>query len=399
MTTTNGNKSFLKRDLSISFGSGFRKKMTSASKTKSAPKPKPTPKASQTSSSTRHKQVVGLKIGSSQLAAAVVTNNGSPKLTNAVRQDIEPGLVVGGEVREPEALAAALDAFFSRHNLPRRKIRVGLGSNRVGVRIFERPAVDDPKQLANAIRFRAHEALPIPIEEAMLDYHVLNGGDGPGRVVLAVTYRELVDRFVSACQLAKLELIGIDLEAFAVLRALGAPAPQAQSDGARVAVSIGHDRTTVAVSDGQVCEFTRVLDWGGAKLTSAIERSLRVEPAEAEKLKRSVSLTGGAERPEGADAVANKATAAVRREVQSLARELGSTLEFYQDQPSSLSFASVSVTGGTSHLKGLDTELGKLLGIDVAVADPFARVGGKDRAGSAGPVGSLAVAIGLGIED
>ena len=124
MTTTNGNKSFLKRDLSISFGSGFRKKMTSASETKSAPKPKPTPKASQTPNSTRHKQVVGLKIGSSQLAAAVVTNNGSPKLANAVRQDIEPGLVVGGEVREPEALAAALDAFFSRHNLPRRKIRV-----------------------------------------------------------------------------------------------------------------------------------------------------------------------------------------------------------------------------------------------------------------------------------
>ena len=397
MTTTNGDKkSFLKRDLSLSFGSAFKKK-SSTSNEKPASKPKSAPKASQTQNATRHKQVVGLKIGSSQLAAAVVVNNGSPKLTNAVRQDIDPGLVVGGEVREPEALAAALDAFFSRHNLPRRKIRVGIGSNRVGVRIFERPEVDDPKQLANAIRFRAHEAMPIPIEEAMLDYHVLNGGDGAGRVVLAVTYRELVDRIVAACRVAKLELIGIDLEAFAVLRALGAP--ENRGTAARVAVSVGNDRTTVAVSDGQVCEFTRVLDWGGSKLTSAIERSLRVAPAEAEKMKRSLSLTGGTAQPEAPDGAANKATAAVRREVQSLARELGSTLEFYQDQPSSLSLASVSVTGGTSHLKGLDAELGKLLGIDVDVADPFGRVGGKDRADSASPAGSLAVAIGLGIED
>ena len=233
----------------------------------------------------------------------------------------------------------------------------------------------------------------------MLDYHVFNSGDGTGRVVLAVTYRELVDRFVAACRLAKLELIGIDLEAFALLRALGAP--EARRSAARVAVSVGHDRTTVAVSDGQVCEFTRVLDWGGAKVTSAIERSLRVEPDEAEKLKRSLSLTGGGatERPEGPDAIATKATAAVRREVQSLARELGSTLEFYQDQPSSLSLASVSVTGGTSHLKGLDAELGKLLGIEVDVADPFGRIEGGDRAAANGSAGSLAVAIGLGIED
>jgi type IV pilus assembly protein PilM len=278
-------------------------------------------------------------------------------------------------------------------------VRVGVASNRVGVRVFERPVVDDPRQLANAIRFRAHEAMPIPIEEAMLDYHVVDDGDGEGRVVLAVTYRDLIDRFVAACRLAKLELIGIDLEAFALLRTLSAPHPQrTPRKAAHVAVNIGHDRTTVAVSDGRVCEFTRVLEWGGAKVTSAIERTLRVDTDEAERIKRSLSLTGGTASQNGDDSGAAKAAGAVRREVQSLARELGSTLEFYQDQPSSLGFADVSITGGTSHLKGLDTELEKLLGIDVGVADPFARVGANDDAGL-GQVGSFAVAIGLGIED
>jgi type IV pilus assembly protein PilM len=384
-TTTTTKKSVLKRDLSL----GFMKRATSA------------PSGVRKPELSRHKQVVGLKIGSSQVAAAHVVNNGSPRLTNAAREQLDAGIVVGGEVREPEALAAALDAFFSSNDFPRRKIRLGVGSNRVGVRVFERPEVDDPRQLANAIRFRAHEALPIPIEEAMLDYHVVDDGDGKGRVVLAVTYRELIDGFRAACRLAKLELVGIDLEAFALLRALVPPRPKGmRRDAARVAVTIGHDRTTVAVSDGQVCEFTRVLEWGGAKLTKAIERSARVSEDQAERMKRSLTLTGppAANGAPKDDNVA-KATETVRREVQLFARELVSTLEFYQDQPSSLSIADVSVTGGTSHLRGLDTELEKLLGVEVSVSDPFARVGENNNAAATGQAGSLAVAIGLGIED
>jgi type IV pilus assembly protein PilM len=385
VTKSGDKKSFLKRDFSLSLNRP--KKSTSGQKTARVPE------------GTKHKQVVGLKIGSSQLAAALVVNNGSPRLSTAARQPLDDGIVVGGEVREPEALAAALDAFFKQHGFPRRKVRLGVASNRVGVRVFERPVVDDPRQLTNAIRFRAHEAMPIPIEEAMLDYHVIDDSDGAGRVVLAVTYRELIDRFVAACRLAKLELIGIDLEAFALLRMIAGPLPQgSRRDAAGVAVTIGHDRTTVAVSDGRVCEFTRVLDWGGAKVTSAIERTLSVETEEAERIKRGLSLAGETS-PQNGDERATKATAAVRREVQSLARELGSTLEFYQDQPSSLGFGAVAVTGGTSHLKGLDNELQKLLGIEVGIVDPFARVGANDEAAAAGQVGSLAVAIGLGIED
>jgi type IV pilus assembly protein PilM len=385
VTKSGDKKSFLKRDFSLSLNP--RKKSASGQKTARVPE------------GTKHKQVVGLKIGSSQLAAALVVNNGSPRLSTAARQPLDDGIVVGGEVREPEALAAALDAFFKQHGFPRRKVRLGVASNRVGVRVFERPVVDDPRQLTNAIRFRAHEAMPIPIEEAMLDYHVIDDSDGAGRVVLAVTYRELIDRFVAACRLAKLELIGIDLEAFALLRMIAGPLPQgSRRDAAGVAVTIGHDRTTVAVSDGRVCEFTRVLDWGGAKVTSAIERTLSVETEEAERIKRGLSLASETS-PQNGDERATKATAAVRREVQSLARELGSTLEFYQDQPSSLGFGAVAVTGGTSHLKGLDNELQKLLGIEVGIVDPFARVGANDKAAAAGQVGSLAVAIGLGIED
>ena len=39
----------------------------------------------------------------------------------------------------------------------------------------------------------------------------------------------------------------------------------------QIVVNVGHDRSTFAVSDGRVCEFTRVLGWGGQSLSVAIE--------------------------------------------------------------------------------------------------------------------------------
>ena len=103
-----------------------------------------------------------------------------------------------------------------------------LANNRIGVRIFEIDGVSDAQQLDNAIRFRAEEVLPIPLDEAVLDYVVLEDAvreDGTPwkRILLVVAYREVVDRYLQACRSAGLEVVGIDLEAFALLRAVEAP--------------------------------------------------------------------------------------------------------------------------------------------------------------------------------
>ena len=267
--------------------------------------------------------------------------------------------MVGGELREPELLAEALKAFFRKHKLPRQGVRLGIANNRIGVRIFEIAGIADPKQLENAIRFRAQEALPIPIEEAVLDYHVLgertdDDGQLVRRILLVVAYRELIDRYVAACKKAGVRLAGIDLEAFALLRALGDPLPPdaPPSDAALVVVSVGHDRSTFAVSDGRVCEFTRVLDWGGSTLDVAIARELDCAPSEAEPFKRELSLAA-ANVPEGlTQDQADRAREAVRRQLQTFARELVSSLQFYQNQPGSLGIGEIVITGGTAHLGG-----------------------------------------------
>ncbi|MDX6511771.1 MAG: type pilus assembly protein PilM [Gaiellaceae bacterium] len=376
----------------------------SSRKTKAPRKQLRVPSAGRAQKGSKVKNLVGLKIGASQLAAARVSNNGVAEVEQVARVALREGIVVGGELRDPDALAEALKDFFRKNRLPRKGVRLGIANNRIGVRTFEIAGIDDPKQLANAIRFRAQEALPIPIDEAVLDYQVLSeeldeDGQLNRKILLVVAYRELIDRYVSACKKAGITLVGIDLEAFALLRALSARHEESDTpDSALVAVSIGHERSTFAVSDGRVCEFTRVLEWGGSALSVAIARALDAAPSEVETIKRSLSLVDSAPveglTPEQAD----KAREALHRQVQTFARELVSSLQFYQNQPGSLGIGEIVVTGGTAHLPGLAEELQRLIGVKVRVGDPFAHVKVSKRVHDQEQIGSLAVAIGLGIE-
>jgi type IV pilus assembly protein PilM len=366
------------------------------------PAPKRT-KAPKRERSGRTKKLVGLKIGASQIAAARVVNNGGPQLVQVVREDLDSGIVVGGELRETDELVQALRRFFRTHKLPRQNVRLGISNNRVGVRTFEIAGIEDEKQLANAIRYRAQETLPIPVEEAVLDYQVLGERiDDEGvlhrRVLLVVAYRDLIDRYALACKKAGLRLAGIDLEAFALLRALAPPPSAEPASSAIVVVSVGHDRTTFAVSDGQACQFTRVLDWGGHSLDVAIAKALDLSPSEAEPIKLTLSLAEPSIPAGLTSEQADQVRDAVNLQLHAFARELISSLQFYQSQPGSLGIGEIVFTGGTAQLPGLAGELSRLLGVRTRVGDPLTHVHVGKKVDREQELGSLTAAIGLGID-
>jgi type IV pilus assembly protein PilM len=356
-------------------------------------------------------KTVGLKIGASQLAAAVVEDqNGRPELVELARTPLEAGIVVDGEIRDPEALTNALRTFFADNNLPTKDVRIGIASNRIGVRTFEIAGVEDGSRFDNAVRFKAHEVLPIAGSESVLDYRVLDERQSPTgettrRILLVVAPRDQVAPYAEAAQRAGLKLAGIDLESLGLLRAFVEPqdaSDRKATDTATVVVAIGHEASTLMVSGGGVCEFTRVFDWGGNTMQDAIAQELDVRPAEAATILRHLSLGGNATRIEGLDDDArNKAIEAVRLRLTPFARELVSSLQFYQTQPDSLGIGEIVITGGASQLDGLADALNQMIGVAVRVGDPLQRVSARKgvEAGFENVIGSLSVAIGLGIDD
>jgi type IV pilus assembly protein PilM len=357
------------------------------------------------------RQVVGLKIGASQLAAAVVVETDSGReLVQLARRPLEPGIVVDGEVRDREALTSALKDFFQSEELPRREVRLGLGSNRIGVRIIDIAATDDEARFDNAVRFKAHEVLPVAVNESVLDYRVLEerlneSGELMRRVLLVVAPRDQVQPYAEVIDKAGLGLLGIDLEALGLLRAFVETVPAGgrnDDDSATVVVAIGHESSTLLVASRGTCEFTRVFDWGGGVLQDAIAQELGVPAVEAATILRHISLAGPGRKLDGLeDGPRASAVSAVRSRLTPFARELVNSVQFYQSQPDSLGIGGIVITGGTSQLEGLEGELHRIIGVDVTVGDPLTRVSVRDGslAGFEGSVGSLAVPIGLAISD
>lgn len=360
--------------------------------------------------STKGKKVVGLKVGASQLAAAVVAGTGAePALVGIARRPLEHGVVVDGELRDPVALAHALKSFFKDHGLPSKNVRLGLSSSRVGVRTFEISGVEDESRFDNAVRFKAHEVLPVAAHESVLDYRVVEeryteSGEISRRVLLVVAPRDQVEPYIEACRTAGLRLAGVDLEAFGLLRAFVPPfgTRSRTEDSATVVVAIGHEASTLLVAGGGICEFTRVFDWGGGALQAAIADELDVPPMEAATILTHLSLSGPGRHLDSLDAdTRSRALEAVRTRLMPFARELVSSLQFYQTQPESLGIREILITGGTSHLEGLADSLHQMIGVSVSVGDPLGRVDVQTEipAGIDATIGSLAVPIGLAIED
>src|ERR1700704_5662090 len=119
----------------------------------------------------------------------------------------------------------------------------------------------EPKEIASAVRFQAQEHIPMPLDQAVLEHHslgVVETSEGPRtRVVLVAARREMIDHLLEATRKAGLRPQGIDLSAYAMIRALHHPG----TTGATLYISVG-GITNLAVAMGSTCVFTRVLAQG-----------------------------------------------------------------------------------------------------------------------------------------
>ena len=279
---------------------------------------------------------IGLDIDGSFLAAAQVSGGA---VTRAASMELTPGLMNEGEVVDPAGLAAALKQFFERNALPR-AARLGVANQQIAVRQVQLPLIEDARERDAAVRFQAAETIPMPLDEVVLDYklvgEITSAEGGAQMSVIVVAAREsMVMPLVEAVRDAGIKPLGIDLNAFALVRLLSAGSGPEQEDespeedDARVYCHLA-GATNLAIAKGQSCLFTRPL-----------------------------STTW--------DAHADDTAAA-------LAEEIRLSLDYYMTQPESHPVAEIILSGPGANSAGLPEELVSLLSMPVFVADPLGRL-------------------------
>jgi type IV pilus assembly protein PilM len=225
--------------------------------------------------------VVGLDIQPGFLAAVQARVNGSLVAERVATLPLAADTVRDGEVADEPALTEALRELFAGSGLGKR-VRVGVANQRTVLRTLELPPVTDQRELAAAVNFQAQDQVPMPLSNAILDFQPLGIVDTPAgprqRVVLVAAQRDMVERLLLAVRGAGLKPVGVDLSAFALIRSLHRHEP----DGPQRVLYLNVDGlTNLAIAEGTVCRFTRVVGAGVAGMAGelAVRRGISVEEA------------------------------------------------------------------------------------------------------------------------
>jgi type IV pilus assembly protein PilM len=348
--------------------------------------------------------VVGLDIQPGYVAAVQARSNGSLVIQRAAGRPLPPETVREGELLDEGLLTETLRELFHDGKLPKR-VRLGVANQRTVLRVLELPPIDDRKALDAAVRFQAQDQMPMPLANAVLDFQPLGVTDTPAgprqRVVVVAAQRDMVEKLLSAVQAAGLRPAGVDLSAFAMIRALhrrdasgerqaDAPASngeQGVTTPSTLYLNVG-GLTNLAIAEGLACRFTRMVSGGLESMASELAARHSVALAEARELMSDLDLSA----EDSSDQVAADARTVLTGGVREIAGEVRNSLDFHRSQGGG-DVSEIVLSGAALEIAGFSQALEAELGSPLTCR----RVESADGAGV--PVERLAIAAGLAVEE
>jgi type IV pilus assembly protein PilM len=337
--------------------------------------------------------IVGLDIGSTSIRAVEATiNKDRPTINNFGQVFLPPGTVVGGVVKDDRAVTSALRQLWLSYTFSTKNVVLGVTHQQVIVReidVNNLPA----KELRQALPFLVRDVLPLPVEQALLDFYPLEkpakarnkGGADTIHGLLIAAPKEAVIDTVRAVENAGLHVQDVDLACFAALRASAHLAQDTEA-----LIDIGANGTNIIVHTDGTPKIVRTVPRGGAEVTKMVATRLGITNAEAETVKCRVGLRRD-ESEEGAQVIGEA--------IRPLVNEIRGSFHYFSSNHPGERVQRLALVGGAALLPGLAELLTEELGIPTFLSDPLQRVNDLRRGGRHDVLArfrsSAAVSIGL----
>jgi len=318
-------------------------------------------------------QLVGLDVGSHSVKLVEIDHSKRGSILKSFGVvGLPPNAIVEGSVKEIEVVASAIKNLYKNLKVKNRKVATSISGYSVIVKKIELP----PKEGADleaTIQEKAEQYIPFDINDVNLDYDLLTpeaepeegttGSSKPKEVMLVAAKKDMVDEYVGLLQLAGLSPMVLDVDAFALQNAFEMSSPEQK--GCYALVNIGAEELGInAVKDG-VSMFTRDSSYGGAQITDAIMKELKVSYEEAEKIKL------GGTKVEKEKAILEEIFTSV---VSSWAQEIKRALDFLATTYPDETIERVFLSGGSSRIPGFQKYLEMETGIPVEMFNPFSNL-------------------------
>lgn len=245
---------------------------------------------------------VGLDISSNTIRAVQLKPYSPKPIVLRYAEIVAKDAVKDGEIIDIDKAAEAVNHLWRINKIPERRVVLGIANQKVIVRLITMPEMKDD-ELKSAIEFQAQDHIPIPVEEAILDYKVVGEYKNEAQekmieVLIVAAQRDMVSSQIQTLEKAKLKPLVVDLSSFSLARSLlEVPAivpEEKEIEEARKAVGlvdIGEDVTNIAIVENYIPRFTRVASIADNTFIKALMDGMSVNVEEAERLKNEYGFT------------------------------------------------------------------------------------------------------------
>lgn len=285
------------------------------------------------------------------------------------------GVITNGDIVDEHALTEILKTWYlkQKKQLPSPFVAIALPEEKSFIRVVQIPHVK-AEDVANAIRWEIENQIPLPLEDVMYDYEIINPLQGEQDhldVLITAFPRDMLNAYVRAIKGAGLELYAIELEPQSLVRAC---IPQFRNSEATIIVDVGRTRTSIVIFAAGTIFYSSTIESGGLIFEQYIAKQLNLNSIESVKTKIEIGL----------DKTKNNGEvfAALAPAISIISDELVRAASYYETHASHAHGATTDIrhillSGGDANLRGLDTYLASVLRVPVERAHPFSII--RDR--------------------
>ncbi len=320
--------------------------------------------------------MIGIDISDRSIKVAEITASpGQMALRTVCWSPLLPDLIHRGVIQDVPAVSGALrDAFAkcSPFPLDGRAVVASIPETQSFVRVLEVPDMSS-REMDEAIQWAVRQHIPFDLDRVYLDWQLLPALRDARRreVLVGAAQRAVVDPLLEVLDGANLQVVGLELEAQAIVRSL-LPKQAADVFGVLI-IDLGATYTNIIFFDGGAMRFTTSVQFGGDHLTQQLARSLHMQPSIAAEKKAMVGLKYTSGDDADVSLSLRQATIELFQAVEKVVRELIIQMQSGQ------AVKAILLSGGSANLPGILEVVSEVFpGIPVQMGNPWTNVFNED---------------------
>ena len=309
------------------------------------------------------KSFLGIDIGTTSIKLVELSKEkGIPTLLTYGYAERAISDIIKGDAKEIlSKVAALLKKLYTESGIISYQAITALPNFSVFNSVITLPMMNK-KELDSAVRWEAKKFVPMPIEDVVLDWRIIDTISVDKRrknyrILLTAAAKNLVRRYVEIFKQADLQLLSLETESFALSRSL-----IGKSQATTMIIDTSAVTTDIIIIEKGVPALNRSIDVGGITISRAIANSLNIDFRRAEQFKRDIGMGGSSKIPRVIEGI-----------LKPVIDEMHYSLKLYQDQLGKR-VEQVILSGGSSYLPNLGEYFSKILNIRVVVGNPWARI-------------------------